>query len=204
MRINDVISELNRSVRPDELWGEKYHISSAYGAVEIEVGEFLYSFVRCLKPKIILETGTAHGYSALHMGQALKDNGFGILYSCDIDPNCIVKSRSRIAQADLAEHVEIIHCAGVDIIKNTGVTECDMIFLDSDCTGTHPYELVKSEFFALKDYLIEGGFVLLHDVVCCDGPKKLFNENVSTGWWDKMIIPTCRGLGVLRNHSLSS
>lgn len=44
---------------------------------------FLYFLVRWLKPKVIVETGVAAGFSSYSFLKALKDNGAGLLYSSD-------------------------------------------------------------------------------------------------------------------------
>lgn len=46
--------------------------------------QILYFLVRKLKPKIVVETGVAAGESTGYILQALKDNGFGKLYSIDL------------------------------------------------------------------------------------------------------------------------
>ena len=43
----------------------------------------LYFFVRYYKPKVILETGVAAGFSSLAILKALKKNKYGKLYSSD-------------------------------------------------------------------------------------------------------------------------
>lgn len=48
-------------------------------------GRFLYRQVRDLKPRIVVEVGRWAGASASHIALALKDNGFGRLYSIDIN-----------------------------------------------------------------------------------------------------------------------
>jgi len=45
----------------------------------MEVAAFLHSFVRLVKPMIIVECGCGCGYSTLYIAQALKDNGYGKL-----------------------------------------------------------------------------------------------------------------------------
>lgn len=52
---------------------------------ELETLEFLHSVVRLLKPHIIVETGTWHGYSAVAMARALRQNGFGKVITYEID-----------------------------------------------------------------------------------------------------------------------
>jgi predicted O-methyltransferase YrrM len=45
---------------------------------------FFYGLVRGLRPRICVELGTYHGYSAYHMGKALHDNGKGSLVCYDL------------------------------------------------------------------------------------------------------------------------
>lgn len=61
----------------DELAGSFYG-QNMFGASE------LYAICRLLKPKAVLETGVAAGYSSAFILQALQDNEFGHLYSIDI------------------------------------------------------------------------------------------------------------------------
>jgi len=44
----------------------------------------LYDCVKILKPKFVLETGVAYGWSSLAILKAIKDNGRGKLYSIDM------------------------------------------------------------------------------------------------------------------------
>ena len=46
--------------------------------------QILYFLVRKIKPRIIVETGVAAGQSSGYILQAIKDNGFGKLYSIDL------------------------------------------------------------------------------------------------------------------------
>jgi predicted O-methyltransferase YrrM len=46
-------------------------------------GQFLYAFIRALKPANVLELGTWHGASATHILQALRDNDGGVIECID-------------------------------------------------------------------------------------------------------------------------
>ena len=48
-------------------------------AVEAEVAQLLYAFVRVLKPEVVVESGTGRGYAAAALASALADNGHGHL-----------------------------------------------------------------------------------------------------------------------------
>lgn len=45
--------------------------------------ETLYTIVRAIRPRIVVETGVAAGFSSAYLLQALHDNGFGELLSID-------------------------------------------------------------------------------------------------------------------------
>jgi predicted O-methyltransferase YrrM len=46
--------------------------------------EACYAIVRITRPRIVLETGVAHGYSSAVILQALQDNGHGRMFSVDL------------------------------------------------------------------------------------------------------------------------
>src|SRR5258706_9244049 len=52
-------------------------------AAEVEMGEFLYGFVRMLKPRLVVETGTYNGHSTKMLARAVHDNQFGFVFTCD-------------------------------------------------------------------------------------------------------------------------
>lgn len=129
------------------------------GGVELETGEFLYGFVRMLKPANILETGTHKGISAIYMADALKDNAErgmqGTLDTIEfLEPNFL-------------EAKENMHKMGVELFIRQHMMDAssfqasgqyDLIFLDTE-PQTRFAELVK--FFP---NLKPGGFLLIHDL----------------------------------------
>lgn len=144
------------SLRPEvNDWTGKYFQMFDDGGVELEVGEFLYGLLRVLKPNLVLETGTYTGISAMYMGQALNDNGFGNVLSLEIDP--VHKKRAE----DLWERVGLEEYVGCRLqsSKDFESTEVwDFMFLDSEPEFRFA-ELVK--FFPS---LRPGGFVFIHDL----------------------------------------
>jgi predicted O-methyltransferase YrrM len=44
-----------------------------------------YALIRIYKPKVIVETGTDKGIGSLVIQKALEKNGYGTLYTLDID-----------------------------------------------------------------------------------------------------------------------
>lgn len=70
-------SDLNR--------GTRSNFPAEYD-VEGRTAQILYLLVRLKRPKIVLETGIARGFSTFAMLSAVKANGVGIVHSCDVDP----------------------------------------------------------------------------------------------------------------------
>ena len=73
--------------------------------IEVETGEFLYGFVRVLKPFRVLETGTHWGVGASYMGMALKENGIGVLDTIEFLPEIHKIAKERIIKLELETQV---------------------------------------------------------------------------------------------------
>jgi Methyltransferase domain len=54
-------------------------------AIEDDTGLLMYSLLRSLRPRVVLETGVANGHSTFLALRALVANGAGSLYSTDIE-----------------------------------------------------------------------------------------------------------------------
>jgi len=67
--------------------------------------EVLYALVRAIKPNICLEIGTHRGFSTNYIIQALKDNGFGHLWTTDpfeyVSAPCWATSSRRLSASGL-------------------------------------------------------------------------------------------------------
>src|SRR3989304_10295041 len=115
MNITDQLIALDPTLeRHNEgFWNEPYDpqkggFSSFNDAgVECEVGEFLYSLIRLLKPNRVLETGTHIGVGAAYMGMALKDNNFGTLDTIEFLLELQEQAIKRIQKLELMNRVNI-------------------------------------------------------------------------------------------------
>src|SRR5438552_9452669 len=74
---------------------------------EAEVLEFLRTLVTTLKPQLVVETGTFMGISTLWIAEALKQNGFGRVISCEFDPVVFAKAQQRIAASPHRDVIEL-------------------------------------------------------------------------------------------------
>src|SRR6185503_2219337 len=126
---------------------------------ELEVLAFLGSMVRLLKPSIVVETGSAYGYSALNMGQVLRLNADrynspGHLFSYEADP---VRAREAMGRCE-GLPVSILNCHTLEPEPITwGVGPIDLLYLDSDL-GARVRELKL-----FRENLSPRHVILLHD-----------------------------------------
>lgn len=138
-------------------WSGTNSLYSAFNdaGVECETGEFLYAWMKILKPQNVLETGTHWGVSASYMGEGLRDNGVGHLDTIEFLPEIHKEAAKRIARLDLGAFVT---CHLGDAAKFEPQTNYDFIFLD-----TEP-QTRFDEFDRFYDFWNEGGYLFIHDL----------------------------------------
>jgi predicted O-methyltransferase YrrM len=153
------LAELHGPVDPliDEIRAEG--IAAGLPLVEAETGRLLRSLAIALNARTVLEIGTAIGYSALWMAQALSPGGRVI--SLELDAARAAAARSNIERAGLSEAVSVIvGDASRFVHKVSG--PFDLIFQDGD---KRLYEPLLDTLIAL----LRPGGVLVTDNVLWDG-----------------------------------
>jgi predicted O-methyltransferase YrrM len=127
--------------------------------VEPDTGRLLRSLVTALGARAVLEIGTAIGYSALWMGQALAPGGQ--LISMEMDPARATIARMNFARAGLSDIVNVI-VGDASRFLHKVAGPFDLIFQDGD------KQLYEPMLDHLIDHLRPGG-VLVTDNVLWDG-----------------------------------
>ena len=140
---------------------EKAELFSSFeqGSVELEVMDFLYGLVRLFKPKRIMETGTHYGISAVALGIACQQNGFGKVVSIENDAGKVIKSRALIDSLQLGNFVEIIEDESLKYIQTLSAPNdsFDFTFLDSMTP------IRAAEFKLLREKELVNNLVAFHD-----------------------------------------
>jgi len=95
---------------------------------ELEVLDFLKSIVITAKPRLIVETGTFIGYSAIKMAEGLKANGFGKLITIEFDPAIFAKAKERIDASGLRDWIEYRNASSLETPIDGTI---DIFFSDS-------------------------------------------------------------------------
>ena len=119
---------------------------------EVEVLDFLYAFVRMIKPARVLETGTWFGRSAMAIASALRDNGFGHLLTIEQSNEVAEVALKNIQQENLAEFISLR--VGNSLGIEVGQESYDFAFFDSDVS------VRAAEFQKFYDRLQPGAIVV--------------------------------------------
>jgi predicted O-methyltransferase YrrM len=108
--------------------------------VHWETGRFLATLVRGFDPQAVLEVGTAIGYSTLHMAEQL---GRGRIVTIERDPERVRQARDFLAQAGVADRIEIVEADALDAIAALE-GPFDLIFVDAT-KGEYPRYIELAE-----------------------------------------------------------
>lgn len=125
------------------------------GSVEVEVGEFLYSLTRLLKPRYAVETGTYYGVSAAYIGLAMHANQMGGFITLETNPDLCEFAVGIIEQLGLIARVGVVNRNSMTF---TTEREIDLLFLDSEP------DLRFTEFDRFYSQVAPGGVILIHDL----------------------------------------
>ena len=129
-------------------------------AVTADVGRFLQILTAMTTGKVAIELGTLGGYSAIWIARGLAADG--ILYTVELEDSHADFAESEIANAGLADKVEVVRGAALDVIPvladKLGPRSVDFAFIDA----------VKEEytdyFKAMKPMIAVGGLVVADNI----------------------------------------
>jgi caffeoyl-CoA O-methyltransferase len=155
--------------------------------VHWETGRFLATLVSALDPAVVLEVGTAIGYSTLHMAEAL---GRGRIVTIERDPERVQQARDFLGRAGVAERVDIVAADALDTIADLD-GPFDLIFVDAT-KGEYP------RYIELAEPKASERAVLVIDNVLMSG-SVAFGDDVEVpddfgGWWGAEQRRTARAL----------
>ncbi|MEO6951402.1 MAG: class I SAM-dependent methyltransferase [Polyangia bacterium] len=101
-----------------------------YLAVSPETARLLYMLVRSTGARAIVEFGTSFGLSTIHLAAGLRDNGGGKVIGTDLEPGKVKQARASLAEAGLAELVEIREGDALDTLARDLPDTIDLVLFD--------------------------------------------------------------------------
>ena len=102
-----------------------------------EKAKFLKQIVRKVQPNIMIECGTAIGYSGLWIAHALQTIGTGKLITIEIDPERASEAQSNFTQAGVNHLVDSRIGDARNILNDIDVA-VDLLLLDNDFQNYFP------------------------------------------------------------------
>src|SRR5215211_4687269 len=128
--LSEHVEEYLHGLRPErgEVMGEMEAIAERDGVpiVHWETGRLLAILCRALDP-IVLEVGTAIGYSTLHMAQTLQR---GRIVTLEIDPERARQARELWGRAGVEERIELVEGDARETIDGLA-GPFDLLFVDA-------------------------------------------------------------------------
>ena len=171
--------------------------------VHWEAGRLLAALCRALDP-VVLEVGTAIGYSTLHMAEQLER---GRVVTLEIDPDRAAQARDFLSRAGVGERVEIVEGDARETIPGLE-GPFDMLFVDAAKGEYRDYiELAKpkltSRALLVIDNLLMSGEVALDEDAetswrdeSLRAARQLNAELLASSEWVGSVLPVGDGLGL--------
>lgn len=158
-------------------------------STEHEYLSLLTAFVRCLKPRRVLETGTHFANGTLAICAGLEANGVGTLTTVEMDSDLCKKAEEKVSRVFPSVPVEFVNQNSLAFFGTPKLQPFDFAFLDSALA------VRSAELGVLLDTgLVEpGSMVMIHDTSRCGA--------LDTGEPDPESVEYYRGLGpVVKRH----
>ena len=163
--------------------------------VHWETGRFLATLVRATQPQLVLEVGTAIGYSTLHMAEALDG---GKIVTIERDPERVRQATDYLERAGVSDRVEIVEADAMKAIERLD-GPFDLIFLDATKTEYPRYFEMAEPKASGRATLVVDNLLMSGDVALADDSEAYWSaENLATArGFNRDIVSSERWLGVV-------
>jgi predicted O-methyltransferase YrrM len=208
MRILDeVVERYLHEIQPDrspvmrEM--EEHAERDSVPIVEWETGRLLAVLCRVLDP-VVLEVGTAIGYSTLHMAEQLRQ---GRVVTLERDPERAASAREYLERGGVADRVEIVEGDALETLPGVD-GPFDLLFVDASKGEYARYiEIAEPKLseraLMVVDNLLMGGEVALPEGAdtrwnsdSLAAARTLNSELLSSDAWLACVLPVGDGVGL--------
>ena len=172
--------------------------------------EVIDKVLKEIKPKKILEIGTAVGYSAMCFSEYLQDGGK--IDTIERDEERLAQARENIVKVGVQERINIIEGDAVEILPNLN-DKYDMIFIDA-AKGKYPFFLKESLRMLNENGVIFADNILYKGYVMSDYNKhkqrtavrnlrEYIAEVTNNPELETQILEVGDGLAITKKHILA-
>jgi len=208
MRIlEEVVESYLRDLRPErsdvmrEM--EEHAERDSIPIVHWETGRLLAVLCRVLDP-VVLEVGTAIGYSTLHMAQELRG---GRVVTLERDPERAAQARSYLGRGGVAERVEIVEGDALETLAGLD-GPFDVLFVDASKGEYARYIELAEPKLSERALMVVDNLLMSGEVALPEGAdtnwnpdslasaRRLNAELIGSGDWLACVLPVGDGIGV--------
>lgn len=168
-----------------------------YYNISRKSAEFLSILAKLSQAKNVLEVGTANGYSALWLANAIKENG-GKITTVEIDPVVMEEAKKNFLEAGLHSAIEVKIGDAREVIKGLA-GNFDFLFLDAVPSQYRAYLEVALPKL-IQNALIVADNVLSHQNQA-GGYLEFVERNTNL---ESSVVPLGGGLGIALKKDGSS
>jgi predicted O-methyltransferase YrrM len=205
--LSDHVAEYLTSLRPERspVMAEMEELAERDNVpiVHWETGRMLGALCRALDP-VVLEVGTAIGYSTLHMAEQLER---GRVVTLELDPSRAAQARDFFARAGVADRVELVEGDARETIESLDGL-FDLLFVDAAKTEYRDY--IELAFPKLSDraLLVVDNLLMSGEVALAPGEPTRWNpdslesaralnaELMEDERWVACVLPVGDGIGL--------
>jgi len=130
--------------------------------------------------------------SSAWMAEGLRENGFGRIVSCELDPMVFAKAQEKIAASGLGDWIDLRNISSFEL-KIAG--QIDLFFSDSD-PGIREKEVRQ-----FLPQISPNGLILMHDASSHPGTvREAVLRLEAEGLVSAVLLPTPRGLAIAQKR----
>ena len=161
---DDAAFERAQALRPEGFTEDEHQEradawSEIYMPISADAGRLLYTLIRALKPKTVVEFGMSFGISTLHLAAAVRDNGFGHVVTTEMSAAKVAAARKTFEETGLQDVITVLEGDALQTLpKHFDGEEVDFVLLDGW------KELYTPVLRALEPRLARGALVVADDI----------------------------------------
>ena len=205
--LSDHVAAYLSSLRPERsaVMAEMEALAERDGIpiVHWETGRLLAALCRALDP-VVLEVGTAIGYSTLHMAEQLER---GRVVTLELDAGRAAQARDFLGRAGVSQRVELVEGDARETIAGLD-GPFDLLFVDAAKTEYRDYielampKLTERALLVVDNLLMSGEVALPPDAPARWNPdsleaaRALNAELMADERWVASVLPVGDGVGI--------
>jgi predicted O-methyltransferase YrrM len=208
MRIlNEAVEQYLHGLRPEpsEVMREmeEHAARDSVPIVEWETGRLLAVLCRVLDP-VVLEVGTAIGYSTLHMAEQLQR---GRVVTLERDPERAAQARSYLERGGVADRVELVEGDALETLPSLQ-GPFDLLFVDASKGEYARYIELAEPKLSERALMVVDNLLMSGEVALPEGADTRWNpdslasarrlnaELLASDRWLGSVLPVGDGIGI--------